>query len=188
MKRSILMSLFVIGAMASLVAVGTWAQFTDSGTGSGTVTAGTVDIVLDGDVDDNIDLTFNSDAGCPSPMAPGDTCTDTVGITNDASTLAIDYTATAEVTAGKECDDDNVGDDFTVSVGHFVDTTVNPGTNDTNHFPAGLADSETFHVHVTLDAAVDDDCQGDSATVTLTVSATQDTVDPQDPNDDHAGP
>ncbi len=148
--------------------------------------AANVDIVLNGDPDDNVALTFNG-PGCPQAMASGDTCVATVSITNDASALAIDYTTSVAVTAGAECDAGHPGDEFTASVGNFVDTTDNTGPDDTQHMPAGTPDSEQFDVAVTLSAAAGNSCQNASATVLLTVDATEDTVDPDNPTDSHSG-
>ncbi len=185
MKKSILVSLMVVGVMATLIGASTRAVFTDTVTSTGnTFTAGTVDIVANGDADDLVTYSF-SGTGCPSTMVPGESCTTTVTVTNASSTLAVDYTVSASITAGAECDATNAGDDWTVSVGSYTDTTDNSGVDDTRHFPAGVADSETFVVTVTLNASVDDDCQGASTTASVTINGTQDTVNPHNATDDH---
>jgi spore coat-associated protein N len=173
-KRSILLSVLIIGAVAALVGAGSWAAFTDSGTASGTVTAGTVDIKLNGS--DTASLTFSSAPGCPNAMAPGDSCTATVTVTNGNSSLALDYTiGTPTVTpSNSSCTS------FSASVTSPTDTAGDPG-----HMPAGAPDSETFDVTVTLASSAGNECQGASATVSVPVNATQDIANPHDADDTH---
>jgi Ca2+-binding RTX toxin-like protein len=149
-----------------------------------TVLAANVDIVLNGDPDDSIALGFVG-AGCPAVMAAGDTCKATVSVSNNTSPLAIDYAAAASVTAGAECDPGNPGPEFVADINNFVDTTDHPGVDDTRHMPAGSTDTETFDVLVTLDLEAGNPCQAATATVSLTVNATEDLVDPVNGTDLH---
>ena len=146
--------------------------------------AANVDIILNGDPDDSIVLGFVG-AGCPNVMAAGDTCKATISISNNASPLAIDYTATASLTAGAECDAVNAGPEFVADINNFVDSTDHPGVDDTRHMPAGSPDTETFDVLVTLDLEAGNPCQGVTATVSLTVNATEDLVDSVNGTDLH---
>jgi hypothetical protein len=148
--------------------------------------AANVDIILNGDPDDDIALTLVG-AGCPNNVAPGDACTATVAIVNNDSTFAIDYTATAAITSGAECDGGHSGPEFTAVVNNYVDTIDHPGTDDVRHMPKGSADAERFDVVVRLDAAAGNGCQTKTATVTLTVDGTEDTIDPQNKTDVHIG-
>ena len=148
--------------------------------------AANVDITLNADPDDNIVLGLTG-PGCPSTMAPGDTCAAAVSISNNASDLAIDYTATAVVSAGAECDAANPGSDFTVTLGNFLDTTDNPGGDDIGHMPARTLDTESFDVRVNLAPGAGNSCQTATATVLLTVDSWEDIVDRNNRTDVHIG-
>jgi predicted ribosomally synthesized peptide with SipW-like signal peptide len=70
MKRRILLSLLMVGVIASLVSVGSFSAFNDSESASGVVTAGTVEL------DDNsvVTLPITLGPGCPGPIGQGDMC------------------------------------------------------------------------------------------------------------------
>lgn len=105
MKRSVLVSLMLIGAVIAVVAgASTFSAFMDSATGtSDMVTAGTVDVVVNSETDDVFDWTWSTGTHCnPGKMAPpsgaftGDVCTQQLTI-NNAGTLAFTYTVAAKV-------------------------------------------------------------------------------------------
>jgi Ca2+-binding RTX toxin-like protein len=148
--------------------------------------AANVDIILNADPDDVISLNLVG-AGCPANLAAGDVCTATVAIVNNDSTFAIDYTASAAITSGAECDAAHAGPEFTAEVTNFVDTIDHPGTDDVRHMPKNSPDAEQFDVVVRLDAGAGNSCQSTVATVVLTVEATDDTIDPQNKTDVHIG-
>jgi len=156
MKRSILLSLLIMGVAGTVLAIaGTQAVFTDSQTASGNVNAGTLDLYLleDGGDDNAADeFVFDIPAGTTDfleNLLPGESASDTLRLRNDGTaTLTIDSLDTSGST-GKECDATNVGDDFTVLItGVAVGDTLAPGAT----VDATLT--------VTLDADVDNDCQG----------------------------
>ena len=84
LPRSVLLSMAVIGgALALLAAGGTFAVFTESDTDTGTVTAGNVEITVEGTGAPG--LVFNGASECPAALAPGDTCQDVVTVLNVGS-------------------------------------------------------------------------------------------------------
>jgi predicted ribosomally synthesized peptide with SipW-like signal peptide len=159
MKRSILLSLLIMGVAGTVLAIaGTQAVFTDTQTASGNVNAGTLDLYLleSGGGDDNgaDEFVFDIPAGTTDfleNLLPGGTATDILRLRNDGTaTLTIASLSTAGST-GAECDADNAGDDFTVSVaGVSVGNTLAPGA------------AVDVTITVTLAAGVDNDCQGDT--------------------------
>ncbi len=163
MNRSILLSLTTIGAVVGLFAsAATFAAFTSSDTESGSVTAGSVTIDVFGSPGSA--LSFDPGAtGCPTALAPGDTCTETVNVTNNGtlpvtislapgspSISIVDSIAPAGCAAG----------DWSTLAGAFGDSTLAPGQ------------TTTFTLDVTLLSAAVNGCQGETATVTATVDAT----------------
>jgi hypothetical protein len=163
MKRSILVSLLVIGTVGAFTfGTGTFAPFTAEDSDSGTITAGGVSISVEGT---GASLDFDSGAaGCDDAVLPGDTCgPDTVTVTN-TGTVDLTITSIASSEAGdlEVCGD---GDNLT--------TTTTALTDVAGDGAAALAagDSETFDVDVTLEGDATNDCQGDSGTVTVTVTA-----------------
>ncbi len=165
MKRSIIMSMLVIGALATLIGAGTWATFTDSGTATGDVTAGTVDVVLNDDGSDDVELTFTpgSDPECPDNMAYNETCTAGLTVANNGS-LSVTYDVTVT---------DSQGACFT----SVLDIEAALETGDGGEGEGGdsdhnAGDSHDGTVTTTLDSD-DDSCQGVTNTVTVTVLASQ---------------
>jgi len=177
MKRSILLSMLTIGAVAAMVTGASFAGFTDTQSGSGAVTAGTV--TLDGV--DTFDINFPG-ASCPGPMGVGDICT--TGVLGVSGGYALTYTgnldahvalslATVESAhAGAAC--------FTVigtakesGVTGLFTLPIPPGYTDPLGFP--VVGGETITVWVTANLSRDsNECQGVTATVTVTATATED--------------
>jgi predicted ribosomally synthesized peptide with SipW-like signal peptide len=161
MKRTILVSLLVVGAALALLAGGaTFAPFTDTDSDSGDVAAGTVDIEVLG----TGTLDFSAgDPGCPAAMAPGDTCgPDTVTITNNGS-LSVTLSDPAVTYSGdlSTCDGGGKLSASTSAQSYTADVTVLDPT-----------DTATFDISATLDSSAGDDCQGATGTVTVAVTAT----------------
>ena len=165
MPRTVLMSLLVIaGTLAVVSTAFTFATFTDDGTASGDVTAGNVDLSLDG-ADGAVALTFN-EAYC-GDIAFGETCTADVVVKNEGS-LSFDLSV--------------VPDPLTESApgcySSSVAATVPGPTGAGGDYKA--LDTETWTVSLTLDDGgvpgnhVDDnDCQNATASVNVTFTATQ---------------
>lgn len=162
MKRSILFSALVIGAVLSIVAgASTFATFTDQATGSQTVTAGSVDVEVNNDTDDAFAITFGG-ASCTAPgnMAFGDSCTFTLNVKN-AGTLSFTTSFLVGETDTNNC--------FTTALTGLPAGDVEGGDADNDHDPA---DTHAATLTTTLDndAAV---CQGAANTVSVTIDATQ---------------
>lgn len=161
MKRSILLSLLVIGAAgAFMFGTGTFAPFTATDSDEGTITAGTVSITVLGS--GTLDFTDGA-GGCDSAVLPGDTCgPDTVTVTN---TGTVDVTLSSpNVTPSGDlstCDGGGNLSGATTSLSYTPDTTVIA--------PNGTA---TFDITATLDGSAGNDCMGDSGTVNVAVTAT----------------
>jgi predicted ribosomally synthesized peptide with SipW-like signal peptide len=160
MLKLLTSSLVAIVAVAA-VTVGTMAAFTNSDFDDGTVNAGTVIIDVVGSEPNTLDFATS----CPTPLAPGDSCTDIVTVTNNGS-LAVTLSEPAhditDVSGG-------VGDPENCS---SYSTSVNANyTADSEQIAPG--DSATFDVTVTLiDEPDQNDCQGTTATVQVSVTAT----------------
>ena len=162
MTRSMLLSVTVIGAVLAVFATAsTFAAFTTSDSDSGTVTAGDVEIDVHGT--DNPGLVFNDPiASCPSPMAPGDSCTATVTVENIGSLpvqLIPDPPTASVVTSESLVPAGCTDGDWSAVASFFDDAFLDPG------------DIANFTVTVTLDALANNGCQGETATVTVTVDA-----------------
>jgi len=162
MKRSILMSLVVIGAAVALLAGGaTFAPFTDTDSDSGSVTAGNVEITVEG----TGTLKFDAPAvSCPTPMAPGDTCTASVEVTNTGDltvTLSDPSHSITAVTGGEGYCDASDWTTATANVSYTPDVT--------KVAPLG---TKTFNVKVTLKPDAEQGCQKATADVKVEVTAT----------------
>jgi hypothetical protein len=164
----------ILGVLAVAGLAATYATFTDSGEGTGSVSAGTVDVKLTsgGPVVD--DLTIIWDGLCPSGnLAPGDSCdVSGIGVRNTGSlTFDYDFEEFVDPPALADCYD-------IVSLG-----VVDADSGDTQHMPPG--DVETFSMEVTLRTDAPNYCQGETASVGLTIAARQDDNDPHNPTDTH---
>lgn len=156
MKRSILLSLLVIGAAATLLGAGTFAKFTTSGSDSGTLTAASLSIEVKGS---GASLAFSGSGGnCPNALLPGNTCSDPAVTVTNKSAIPVTITGVSAWEAGllETCGD---GDSLTTTITTPPTGTLAPGA------------SKTFGVTVTFDATATTDCQGKSATVQVTVAA-----------------
>jgi predicted ribosomally synthesized peptide with SipW-like signal peptide len=169
MKRSILVSLLVIGAAAAfMVGGGTLAPFGDSQTITGDVNAGTVDLYIS-DVtgaDDTAgdEAIFNAAA---ENLLPGQSTSWTVRLLNNGAN-AWDWTTTdTSGSVGLDCD--GGGNDFSIAV---ADLTDHGGDNHGGTVHVAPAGAEDVTVTVTLAAGATDACQGDIANVSVVIGVT----------------
>jgi predicted ribosomally synthesized peptide with SipW-like signal peptide len=197
LRRSILFSLMVIGAVIAVVAgASTFSAFTSTDNISGTVTAGKlkIDLADTGATPSENSLTFDLNTAC-GEMTPTDTCTVLIQLCNGTSAAGVctgspssnleEYisAATFEELAG---DSDNcfsgvlttdTANGRTISI---ADGTVGAtGTGDTATFTVDSAATESLDpgdfvvMKLTVSLADDNACQGDAATYKLSVTATQ---------------
>ncbi len=166
LSRSTLLSLLVMVSTVGIFATGaTFAAWTASDTATGTVTAATVSIDVFGDGAGGVLLFDDPIASCPQPMRPNDTCTATVTVTN-AGSLPVSLTFLAGSPSVATTDAQGVAGCLP---SHW---SVVEGSQS---LPAGLAAgaSGPFSLDVTLSASAPDGCQGETATVSVTVVATE---------------
>lgn len=132
MRRSILASFLIVGAVAAILATVTIAPFNDSETSTGnTVAAGT------------LDLAVNSQ----NPLV-GAVCN--VGPLAESTTV---YCGPIEVS--------NVGDMDGIADIHFVASTCSPGEEPESETPAGVCNiDQNLEVDVIYDESVDGECSG----------------------------
>ena len=157
MKRSILLSLLMIGAAASLLGSGTFAVFTTFDADSGVLKAGSISMNVLGSGPNTLLFTTGS-ATCPDGLFPGDSCTDLMTVTNTSSVPIIITNVTAtEGGALETCGD-----------GNSLSTTTLP-----NRVGTTLAASAftTFTVATTLESTAASSCMDQSATVGVVVGA-----------------
>jgi predicted ribosomally synthesized peptide with SipW-like signal peptide len=166
-KRSILLSGLIIGAVLSIVAgAGTFATFTDSATGTQTLNSGTVDVLVDGTASDNFTINMTG-PGCPSDMAFGDSCSWTATVENDGS---LSFTTAYTIV---EVESTDPHDCWTVTYTGLPAGDAEGGDADADHDPG---DSHSTTLTATLDnpgGGDDNICQGATDDITLTIDATQ---------------
>jgi len=137
-----------------------YAPFTDTGADSGDVEAGDIEIRLNTLKGFN-EVVWDIPPCVSDNMAPGDVCSDTLTVHNDGS-VWLTYTVGVIETA---CFDVAFTDPFDTS------TTGDPhGPAHAGKLPPNDIEPETIAATVTL--VDNDDCQGVSASVGITVSAT----------------
>ncbi len=156
MTRSLASLFFIALALGMLAAGGVYAPFTDSGTDSGDVAAGNIEIRLNTLKGTN-EVVWDIPPCMSDNMSPGHVCTATLTIHNDGS-VWLEYTVSTIETS---C--------FDVSFTGPFDTANGGDGNNPGRLPPGDADPETIVATV---AVVDDDtCQGAYASVGITVTA-----------------
>ncbi len=155
MKRSILLSLLIIGAAASLLGSGTFAKFNTFDSDSGVLKAASIGITVNGT---GASLAFTGSGGnCPDALLPGDGCSDLVTVQN-VSTVSVKIinVTTSEGGTLETCGD---GDSLTTTTTPIIGTVLAPGG------------TTTFTITTVFDATATADCQGQSATVGVIVAA-----------------
>lgn len=83
-NKKIILSILIIGTIATIAGAGTWAAFSDAGTSSGnTITAGTLNMVLknNGGSGDDVGATWTA----PTGFKPGDSFQSKLDFTNQGS-------------------------------------------------------------------------------------------------------
>ena len=172
MKRSILVSLMIIGAVAALISGATFSAFTDTETIEGTITAGNVDVDLDGATS----LAFTP-APCPSPIGSETVCTTIITVNYTGSLAATLDMSLAFTPSDASC--------FAVSLawdGSGIDPAPATGGTGTLSLLDQLAENGTVTVTVQIDSAnllltsqaALDACQDATTNImTLTVVATE---------------
>lgn len=173
-----------LGLLSGLVWAGTFATFTDSGTATSTFTAGTVDLVVGGDVDDAYAFTSIE----MTNMKPGDVKyapltianAGTLGFTYSMSTSATNTDAKAlrdQLTLGiRKVVDEATCDSAGVGYGASLDTVTASGALSAAAIASrslAASASEVACFRVELPSTAGDTYQGATTTATFTFSATQ---------------
>lgn len=156
MLKKLIMSGLVLGGIVATVSAGSYAAFTDTGTATGTVSAATVDILLNGS-DGTVAVAF-APAG---NIIPGGSSTQTVTVYNNGSVPVnvsqLGLIAISEVSdPGADC--------LPASV-----SAVAAGLPISGLAPGGSAN---FTVTFTLDIGAGNECQGTQWQIDTTVEAT----------------
>lgn len=161
MFRRLLVSGLVLGALATTVGAATYAPFTDSATGTGTVTSATIDIIVAGETDDTFPLTFS-----PQNLLPNESSSSTVAVLNNSNRDIHLAAGTATVSSDNE---GQCPSGWLVVSGFSV--TDNQGND---HSVVHISDggSENATLTVTLHNDAPETCQGRTFTVTLPLTAT----------------
>lgn len=171
--------LLSLGVLSGAVWAGTYAEFTDSGTGTSTFSSGTVDLELSNEADD----AYSFVALSTSNMKPGDVTyapltvenagslgfNYTMATTDDASTLADQLTLGIRKVA-TTCNETNYDAASGVDI-RYAEGPLGGGTLASQTLAA--AASEILCFKVLLPSGTGDAFQGLSTTVTFTFSATQ---------------
>lgn len=175
-------------ALAVLFGASAFAPFTDDDTINGTVTAGIlqVDLADVGSTPSEDSITFDTAAACPE-MTPEDTCTATIQICNGTS-VAGSCTVTGSnleiiiLGTSNVAETGDVGDCFSGAISSpalglvITDSTIGDDTG-TATFLVDEADaldpgvSDSFLLTISLDD--ENNCQGATATYTVTANAQQ---------------
>ncbi len=150
MKRSILLSVLVMGtAISILAAAGTQALFSDSQTASGDVNAGTLNLyLLQNDDDDNGENEFVFESPAIENLTPGNSVTDNLRLRNDGTSALTIASIDFSGSIGADCDLTIGGEEFQPSINVVPGDILPPGT----FFDATI--------EVELAAGAGNDCQG----------------------------
>lgn len=176
LSRSTLLSLITICATMAIFATGaTFALLSDTGSISGTLSTGDVEIVLTDNT--TASLVFDSSTICSAPIVPGDSCSATGVQVRNAGNLNVTLgpaTPTITLSAGGPCDNivspSNTDWDVTVSTYLYEDA----GDNVLQPTSVAVTDDNAFFdVTVQLKPTAQAGCEGRTATITVTILATQ---------------
>jgi predicted ribosomally synthesized peptide with SipW-like signal peptide len=180
MKKSILISLMVIGAVAAMITAATSASFTDTVTSQNNqFTAGVLDLALtDGTTCDEIappyggpcdvgTVSFTVGTGTQSNLKPGDSISHDFTVKN-SGTLGFTYAVTLTPDAGAiwTCSSSAVTKTQSVTASGS-DSTANAIPDST------AAQNETVRVTVSMPLAADNTCQGATGKLEVKFVATQ---------------
>ena len=171
MRRNILFSLMMIGAVAALVSGATFSFFTDSANVTGSITAGNVQV--------GVGSATLSWTGCPSatPTTSGvlgstNTCTSTVSVDytgNLAATMVLDVAFTQSPSTSPTC--------FQVGLSWSGGGTPANGTSSPQAVSGLTAADGTATVTVAVRSDLTQEqlnaCQGVAINLTLTVTTTE---------------
>jgi len=179
MKRSLLFIVMAIGFVAAYVGGATFAPFTDEQTATTGVTAGT--LVFGGNPTQSVTLSNTDLTDCDGTgegfegMYPGEECTGTLTITNNGSLSAYiqDF--------GPDDIDVDVGESDCGEENWLLTVDLDDGSDSYVSFPAG--DSQDLIISLMLLPEAGNECQGESASVTVVITISQ-SPDPHDQSDD----
>ena len=162
MKRSILLSLMIIGAVAAMISGATFSAFTDSDDATGTLTTGNVNVTLGNSE------SFSFSPSCTNPIGSDDICT---------STVAVTYGGTNSLPASLALDlaFNNPESCFVVGLswsGGGSDSGASPQQVPVASAASGTA-TVTVQVNNSLNQTALNGCQDETITLTLTVTATE---------------
>lgn len=173
-----------LGSLSALVWAGTFATFTDSGTAQSTFTAGSVDLLVDGEADDAFAFTAIE----MSNMKPGDVKYAPLTIAN-SGTLGFTYSMSTSAT---NADSKGLRDQLTLGVKKVVNAAacdsagvgyaasletmtssgaLSAGAIASRSLASGASEVACFRVE--LPSGAGDTFQGATTTATFTFSATQ---------------
>jgi predicted ribosomally synthesized peptide with SipW-like signal peptide len=162
MKRNILVSLMIIGAVAALISGATFSAFTDDQTVTGTLTTGTVDVSLG----ESETLNWTPTA-CDSPIGSQTVCTSTINVTYTGLSALLDFNLSFDS-----------GSCFDVAMTWSHGPEVRNGASpQVITGPAILAQDGTLTVTVqvaNLEQSSLDACQDTTINLTLVVTASED--------------
>lgn len=190
-RRSVLASMLVICAVLALAAgASTFSAFSDSASGtSNQLTAGTVDVVVNDDTDDNFEISFGLSC-VAAALAPGEVCTQEIAVRNAGSlgfTYAVD--AWSDTNGLDDGDGGPAGDTLvscykvhlqqpagsapnyaTVLAGNSSISAMAPAAYPANGH-LGATQSQTWRLSVVIDS--DGACSGAEAYILMRVVAVQ---------------
>ena len=162
LSRTTVLSLVTICATVALFATGATFAITSSDSAAGTVTAASASITVDG-TGTGGSISFATGTNCPGALNPGDTCgPDTITVTNVSAQVLTLTGPTHTITVTDTVNPTGCNN----TTDTWVVTTTPLGTSTLN--PAGTT---TFQVSVRLQPLAHAGCQGETATVTVTVNS-----------------
>lgn len=157
LRRIATVALIIGSAAALLIGSSTYAPFTDDGSASGGVGAGSVNVTVNGGNGSDVAQFDFSTQQC-SNMAPGHPCEVDLIVDSGTSTLSATWETTVTDT------DDPELDCFTVT----TNVPTSDGTDDEDVDPGYKHEGK-----LTVNVADDNNCQSAQSTITVRVVATQ---------------
>jgi hypothetical protein len=163
LSRTTLLSLITICTTVALFATGATFAITSSDSAAGTVTAASAAITVDG-TGGGGSISFAAGTNCPGALNPGNTCGPDLITVTSASATPLSLTGPV---SGVAVVDSHSPAGCDGSTTNWLVTTT-PLTTSTL---SGLGSTATFEVSVRLQAGAVAGCQGETATVTVTVNS-----------------